>query len=353
VTDRSTMNLPYLFEQLVEEIFQFHQFLVVRVGGPGVRDLGYDFALDGTPTKAVVEAKLYRSLGAQSANISQALERLESSRLRAEAEFGILVTNSRLTALQKSRLQRYSQLRIYDYDILAALAAQEPGLARRFEEITREALTFRGEDLPNPAPVEMSTITADLGLAWTLTESHEPVEPPAKGKALCDAIHAVPETVSKPFEVACSAAVRYLFADHLVAFDDQHGSHTKMHFFDLVARIASTADFWQALITDFRARYIVFEFKNYKKEITQREIYTTEKYLYPIAMRGAAIIISRHGADQGADKAMRGALRESGKLILSLSVSELCQMLEARDKGSDHLALLVDKLDAMLMGLER
>lgn len=53
------------------------------------------------------------------------------------------------------------------------------------------------------------------------------------------------------------------------------------------------------------------------------------------------------------DSAMRGALRESGKLILSLSVSELCQMLEARDKGSDHLALLVDKLDAMLMGLER
>jgi uncharacterized protein YfiM (DUF2279 family) len=184
-------------------------------------------------------------------------------------------------------------------------------------------------------------------------EPEDSSSPPPTGAQLCAAIHAAPSSKGKPFEEACEDAMRWLFQDELIAFDKQHGSHTGHNIFDLVARIASKEDFWQALITDFRARYIVFEFKNYAGSITQREIYTTEKYLYPVAMRGAAIIVSRHGADAGADQAMRGALRESGKLILSLSVGELCEMLNARDAGSDHMLTLVGKLDDMLMGLER
>ncbi|MGY3404184.1 hypothetical protein ACVWZV_000297 [Bradyrhizobium sp. GM5.1] len=53
-----------------------------------------------------------------------------------------------------------------------------------------------------------------------------------------------------------------------------------MSFFDLVARVNSEHDFWRAIVNHFQSRYVVFEFKNYRKRIKQGQILTTEKYLY-------------------------------------------------------------------------
>ena len=62
---------------------------------------------------------------------------------------------------------------------------------------------------------------------------------------------------------------------------------------------------------------------------------------------------SRKGADKNALAAARGALRESGKLIVNLDVNDLCDMLHLKDKGDDHNTILVDRVDDMLMKLER
>jgi len=61
---------------------------------------------------------------------------------------------------------------------------------------------------------------------------------------------------------------------------------TGLHRFDAVARIRSNNDLWTALVRYFRTRYVVFEFKNYREKIAQGQIHTTEKYLYPVALRG-------------------------------------------------------------------
>jgi hypothetical protein len=45
-------------------------------------------------------------------------------------------------------------------------------------------------------------------------------------------------------------------------------------------------------------------------------------------MRGTAFIVSRKGANDNALKAARGALRESGKLIICLSLDDKFDMLE-------------------------
>lgn len=342
------------FEEFVGAMFRQQGFAVEE--NRTARDPGHDLIVRSGPVVAVVEVKLYTSVTPATRNVTQALAILEHARVQHRATFGILATNSRLSHAQREQLRQFPSLRVYDFDVLAALASNELGSSSEFDEINRSALVFRGESLPTGRPVGVDQLIGELGGGGTpLTPGPQPApsESPPTGARLCTDIHAVSKTVAKPFEKACEAAIRWLFRDELVAFDDQHSSHTGHNIFDLVARIASKEDFWQALITDFRARYVVFEFKNYGGPITQREVYTTEKYLYPVAMRGAAIIVSRHGADPGADKAMRGALRESGKLILSLSVEELCGMLKARDAGSDHSATLVGKLDGMLMGLER
>jgi hypothetical protein len=120
-----------------------------------------------------------------------------------------------------------------------------------------------------------------------------------------------------------------------------------------VARVASKHDFWNTIVHQFRSRYIIFEFKNYKAKIKQGQIYTTEKYLFGSALRSTAIIISRSGADKNALAAARGALRESGKLMINLSMDDLCNMLNLKDNGDDHNTVLLERVDEMLMKLER
>ncbi|GIQ76211.1 hypothetical protein BraRD5C2_46550 [Bradyrhizobium sp. RD5-C2] len=103
----------------------------------------------------------------------------------------------------------------------------------------------------------------------------------------------------------------------------------------------------------FQSQYVVFECKNYSSFIRQAEIYSTEKYLYQRALRGFAVIISPKGPHKSALMAARGALREHGKLILSLSVEDICQLLQLKDAEQDYNGLLFDKIDEMLMKIER
>jgi len=110
---------------------------------------------------------------------------------------------------------------------------------------------------------------------------------------------------------------------------------------------------WRMLVERFNSQYVIFEFKNYGGRITQGEIYTTEKYLFAKAMRTTAIIVSRKGADKNALAACRGALREHGKLIINLSVDDICKLLALRDADDDCNAYLFQIVDDMLMKLER
>ena len=103
----------------------------------------------------------------------------------------------------------------------------------------------------------------------------------------------------------------------------------------------------------FRSKYIIFEFKNYKDVITQKEIYTTEKYLYAKALRCVAIIVSCNGSDENAKKAIKGTLRENGKLILNLSNRDLVNMLEYELNGNLASEYLYNVLDEMLIELEK
>ena len=181
------------------------------------------------------------------------------------------------------------------------------------------------------------------------------IEEEKKGSDLCKDIQAIQKgrTHAKKFEEKVIEALRYIFDKDLTAWSPQKSSDTKLSFYDLVARVASEHDFWNTIVTQFRSRYIIFEFKNYGAKIKQGQIYTTEKYLFRTALRSTAIIISRTGADKNALAAARGALRESGKLIINLSVEDLCMMLHRKDSGDDPNALLLDRVDEMLMRLER
>ena len=62
---------------------------------------------------------------------------------------------------------------------------------------------------------------------------------------------------------------------------------------DLLCGLKGSSTFWRILIEHYNSRFIVFEYKNYKEEINQNNIFVTEKYLFNSALRNVAIIISR------------------------------------------------------------
>lgn len=147
--------------------------------------------------------------------------------------------------------------------------------------------------------------------------------------------------------------LNFLFEDDLSVWDKQKRTDDELSRFDLICRIKSNDDFWKTMVTSFFSRFILFEFKNYSEPIKQGQIYTTERYLFPKALRGIGIIITRKGLSPQAITATKGALRESGKLILSLKDEDLVKMIQMKQKGSSPNDYLSDKLDEFLISLSR
>ena len=160
----------------------------------------------------------------------------------------------------------------------------------------------------------------------------------------------------KKYEELCVSILKYILGEYLTLWEQQKTTEEDLYRFDMCCKIKNgvTQDFFDTICKYFSTKYIVFEFKNYEKPITQREIYTTEKYLYEKALRKVAIIISRKGADKNAKMAARGSLRESGKLIICLSDEDLKAMLQIKKDGEKTTGgYLEGILDDMLMRLEK
>jgi hypothetical protein len=61
------------------------------------------------------------------------------------------------------------------------------------------------------------------------------------------------------------------------------------------------------------------------------QVYSTERYVSPNALRSICFLLTRHGPNDHATLAAYGALRETGKLLIFLSDSDLIEMLQMRD----------------------
>ena len=160
----------------------------------------------------------------------------------------------------------------------------------------------------------------------------------------------------KEYETECIRILKYILGNFLTLWETQEQSNGGLYRFDMCCKIKNGAnkDFFDTIMHYFGTKYIVFEFKNYNEKISQKEIYTTEKYLYEKALRKVAIIVSRCGADEHALQAARGSLRETGKLILCLSDNDLLKMIKIKEQGEqDPADFLGELLDDLLVHLEK
>lgn len=161
--------------------------------------------------------------------------------------------------------------------------------------------------------------------------------------------------LARTYEVLCHKLLENAFSEDLALWKEQQKSNNELYRFDLLCRIKdeNQKTFWSILERYFKSKYVIFEFKNYNKPITQKEIYTTEKYLYAKALRSVGIIIAAHGYDENAYWAAKGCLRENGKLIILLDTDDLIEMNKLKQNSEDPSIFLLDKLDVMLSELEK
>lgn len=160
---------------------------------------------------------------------------------------------------------------------------------------------------------------------------------------------------ARKYEKFCVSLLKYLFNDFLTLWEEQKKSNDDLYRFDLICKIKNDikSEFFNTIEKYFASKYIIFEFKNYTDEITQKEIYTTEKYLYKTALRTVAIIFTRNGIDKNGIKAVKGTLRENGKLIIVLDDNDVKKMIYAKENGEDYNEILTNKLDKLLVELEK
>lgn len=339
----------YGFGELIHELFKNLKFKAIPEAELK-NQLRVDFLLEETERKVLVEVKGYRTNRIDIFSLNNALTRLKS--YSTDEDFGgLLVISTFLNRKIASKIKEEEGVEIWDRNMLFYLTKDFPDLRAKLEKIL---LTWQQPGTEDIYQGMEQIRSYDPQSIFSIRIKHI-TEPITKGKEICKELISIDSGwyKSKSFEDLCQEAVKYLFEGDMAFWQSQVTTHDQLHRFDLIARIASLHDFWRSLARDFHSRYVVFEFKNYADPITQKEVYSTEKYLFTTALRSIAIIISRKGSDKHAKVAMQGSLRESGKLIFGLDLDDLCEMLSMKDDGDDPNTYLSDKLDGILMLMSR
>ena len=304
-----------------------------------------DFVLNCDRGRLLIEAKSYRSAVAPESRLTEACKRLQSI---SEEGIRVLAVANVVPYHIKSRILEEYGIHIWDVANLLWLFDGQEDIRNEFvallgytvESIQPEPPDLNPFRLEQPEPPDSDGTT--LRLDW---------------KKRLDGI--VPgQKQAGDYERLCVELLKSVLNTYLTLWKTQEPSNDGLYRFDLCCKIKMGADrnsdFFDTIQRYFNTKYIVFEFKNYSEQITQKEIYTTEKYLYEKALRKVAVIISRKGADRHAERAARGCLRETGKLILCLSDDDLLKMNALEEHGEGNsVDVFGEKLDTLLIDLEK
>ncbi|MGO4413952.1 restriction endonuclease [Cupriavidus sp. KB_39] len=330
------------FEKLVADLFRRIWKCDVRSNVTVPGELGHDFEvdifIDAPSNRTVAEVKLYRySSPPPVGTFVRALRQIQQIKRTTLATIGILVISCPLTPKLAEAAQAHDEIEVWDANSVFTRASEFPDLLREFEQLFEVSAPL--------APEFLKASQENLGYIAIAKD----------GQRLADRLKEIspgrPE--ARAFEDACINALRYLFEADLHGWYEQLDTEDGPHRRDLVCRILPKSEVWRLMLDDLHSRYVVFEFKNYSEPITQHEVVTTERYLYPSALRNVAIIISPEGCANSADKVIRGAMREHGKLVISLTVAEIETLLISKDDGADPNTYLFQRVDDFLLSLGR
>ena len=333
----------YQLELIVNEIFKLYGCLTTMAK----RNAGYDIFVEKHNIKLYVETKTLRQKVIDTKTVSNVVVSASLLGQDPNSKFVLVVANK--YSLRVQEILRKNNIIALDISNLLYIVQNNEMLKSQLLAI----LEYSVDDIEPKKPTELLDL---LGTAHNDTDEKTITEETVTANLIEEVQNwETDNRESSEYEDLCIRVLKNLFAEDLGLWSDQQRSNEDLYRFDLICKIKDNIQvaFWKFIEEYFRSKYIIFEFKNYTKKITQKEIYTTDKYLYAKALRCVAIIISCEGEDKNARKAVRGTLRENGKLILSISNKDLIMMLSAKIQGDSPAEYLYGMLDTMLVELDK
>lgn len=355
-SDSEIQKLHEEFEKIVKQIFKVQNFAIVEP--EDFRDKGYDFRIKYREIEALVEVKVYRTTFPKQDLIEKACLNFPIPR---NNEKRVLVVSSSIPKNYAAEIMDVYGVIVLGVEYLRTVSVG----GSEFIDIQNLLGRINGEVIPirlHELLISNLEAVKNNFLEKLRAPAKDPnIKKPQKtvGRRLCEELKAIKagKNEAAAFEKKCEEILKYLFDNDfdLELWARQKGTEDGLNRYDLLCRIITGQKntFWTELSHDFHCRYIVFEFKNYSKAIKQTQIYTTEKYLFVTALRSVSFIIAKNDADANAKKAAKGALKEAGKLIVILTANDLCDMLDAKEKGNEPSDILKDRIDNMLIELAR
>lgn len=342
----NAMGTEEHFIRFLAELFSAKNYIVVEK--PGLVEPDLSLKRGDGEALILVELKVHRSKRIAERALQNALLQMRQMMEASSAAEGIVVFTQPID--QRYLADLPPGVTVWDLEELVRQTRNFPSLSAELAELLR-ILQVGAERSPEDAGRRTVTAVAEL-----LEEDDVATPGPAAGALIVAELKTLDagRPDASAFEKVCQRALELMFGNDFAGWRPQNQVDAGFHRMDLIGRlVANENPFWSTLANDFRTRYVVFEFKNYTDEISQEQIYTTEKYLFAAALRSVALIVARSGVSASAMKAIRGSLREQGKLILAVSLDEFCSMLLKRDAGGDPTDTLYDKLDDILMTIGR
>lgn len=343
-------NIPnyILFENLCVKLFKSFNFKVDHYTGKDIHDKllrECDLILEKDGLKIVVDVKFYKTKKPDRINLEHATRQLDKTAEQFNTPNKLLIINCKLDSKFINEIKETYKLEILTSENLLYLSKESTELYNEFLSIINSAI------INNEKTTE---VKPDISFLESMFYPIKDIIKKPEEECSCKELLDVEKSKGKIYEEKCTKILHCLFNEDLTRWSKQERTDDDLSRFDLVCRVNKQDNaFWNLIINEFNSRYIIFEFKNYKDQIKQTQIYTTEKYLFQRALRNVAFIISREGADDNAIKVTKGILRETGKLIINLTDQDLCEMLKYKKDGREPTDILFDIVDDFLLKMEK
>lgn len=326
---------------------------------PNIQNQEWDLVVYKGTQKIWVECKTYKSQVVSPSTANSLLKTVLMRKMTQaipQEDIVLLVVLSRIPSFQKNEIYDRYRIIVLDIENLVFYSKGNSMLLKQLSQITYFPIDYiEGSPSREATQAGLSFSAAEGEIIYDVekdvTETSDLIQQLADCKS--------GQKHSGTYEDVCERIIRTLFeANYFNRLTSQHKTKDEHFRMDLIGSLKinqsdedSMHPLWQMLVQHYNSHFVVFEFKNYSKQIDQNLIYITEKYLFDAALRNVAFIISRKGFSESAKFAAEGCLKEHGKLILDVTEEDLIKMLKSKsDEAADHL---LGKLEEFLMGISK
>lgn len=203
---------------------------------------------------------------------------------------------------------------------------------------------------------EMSRLTSDGLWCWLEGDAKRAESPGtarSKAHALTAALNAIcpGREEALDFQKLWLDAVEFLFSPPLGMPQYEVSDESKRNRRDIIIENFAESGFWAVARSEYVARYIVIDAKNYTGPISKNAVLGVAHYLKKHGCGMFALLATRAGASLAAMHAIREYWIAEQKMILVLDDADLKRMLALRERGADPASVIRERLKEFIVSM--